>query len=119
MATPETPATPETRAVSVVYAQGQNHAWRDTLALLPGMTVEQAIQSSGFEAQHPDIDWRAGGVGIFGKRVKPQDLVKPGDRIEIYRALVFDPKESRRRRALHRQRQKQLEGKSRGRQRTV
>lgn len=115
----EMPATAQTWDVSVVYAQGHNRVWQESLKAVAGVTVEQVIQSSGFEQQHPDVDWRAGGVGIFGKRVKPDDLVRAGDRIEIYRALVFDPKESRRRRAAHRLRQKQLQGKPRGRQRTV
>lgn len=103
----------------LIYAHSPEVVWQHVLEPTEGMTVEQAIESSGFEAQYPDVDWRAGGVGIFGKRVKPDDRLKPGDRLEIYRTLVFDPKESRRRRALHRQRQKLLKGKPRGRQRTV
>lgn len=93
--------------VSVVYASSHHDVWSRELSITPSMTVKDAIQESGFEAQHPDVAWQVSGVGIFGKRVKPDDTVRAGDRIEIYRTLVFDPKESRRRRALHRQRQKQ------------
>ena len=111
------PATQD--KVLVVYATAADKAWQRELALVSGTTVEQVILASGFEAEHPEVAWRVSGVGIFGKRVKPDDMVKAGDRLEIYRALVFDPKESRRRRALHRQRQKQTGDKPRGRQRTV
>ncbi|UOD49355.1 RnfH family protein [Orrella daihaiensis] len=117
MATVPEPANTQ-RQIWVVYALGRNRVWQRAIQPLPGMSIAQAIDSSGFEAQHPDVDWRSGGVGIFGRRVKPEDMVNPGDRIEIYRALVFDPKESRRRRALHRQRQT-IKGKTRGRQRIV
>lgn len=105
--------------VTVVYALSHQNVWTGEVELTPAMTIEQAIQASGFAMQHPDVDWQASGVGIFGKRAKPGDLVQAGDRIEVYRALVFDPKESRRRRALHRQRQKQNGDLQRGRQRTV
>lgn len=100
--------------VLVVYAVTPNNAWQQSVAYVPGMTVQQIIESSDFEQYHPNVDWRAGGVGIFGIPVKLSDLVRSGDRIEIYRALVFDPKESRRRRALHRQRQKLTGEKRRG-----
>lgn len=100
--------------VLVVYAATANSAWQQSVAHVPGMTVQQIIESSDFEQHYPNVDWQAGGVGIFGKPVKLSDLVRSGDRVEIYRALVFDPKESRRRRALHRQRQKLTGEKRRG-----
>ena len=108
-----------TPSITVVYALSHNNIWMSKVELLALMTVQQVIQASGFEAQYPNIDWQACGVGIFGKQVKAGDVVKPGDRVEIYRKLVFDPKESRRRRALHRQRQKQTGDLQSGRQRTV
>ncbi len=111
--------TTGTATVLMVYAAGADDVWRKTLELKPGMTVQQAVESSGFEQQHPNVQWKECGVGIFGKKAKPRDIVRAGDRIEIYRELIFDPKESRRRRALHRQRQKQTGEKRRGRQRTV
>jgi putative ubiquitin-RnfH superfamily antitoxin RatB of RatAB toxin-antitoxin module len=65
----------------------------------PGMTVEQAIASSGILAQHPDIDLGVNKVGVFGKLAKLADPLNPGDRVEIYRALIADPKEARKKRA--------------------
>lgn len=97
-------------SVLVVYAAGPDQTWQRRVALVSEPSVAQAIVQSGFCSDFPDVDWQAGRVGIFGKRVTPETIVADGDRIEIYRPLVFDPKESRRRRARHRQRQ-QLKGK--------
>lgn len=93
--------------VLVVYAANASHAWQRVVGLAAPASVAQVIANSGFLKAHPDVDWQACGVGIFGKRVTPQTMVADGDRIEIYRPLVFDPKESRRRRARHRLMQKQ------------
>ena len=49
----------------------------------------------------PQRPWQAG-VGVFGRAVRPDTALNDGDRLEIYRGLTFDPKESRRRRAEHR-----------------
>jgi putative ubiquitin-RnfH superfamily antitoxin RatB of RatAB toxin-antitoxin module len=65
----------------------------------PGATVEQVIQASGMLVRFPEIDLTRQRVGIFGEIVRLQDAVHDGDRVEIYRPLVADPKESRRTRA--------------------
>jgi uncharacterized protein len=62
-------------------------------------TVEQAIEQSGIMQQFDDIDLKVNKVGIFGKLTKLTAGLKAGDRIEIYRPLLADPKEVRRRRA--------------------
>jgi putative ubiquitin-RnfH superfamily antitoxin RatB of RatAB toxin-antitoxin module len=66
-----------------------------SLSVPAGSTVEQAIAASDVPARHPDLDWRAGRVGIFGRIVSLDRIVQDGDRIEIYRPLVADPKSSR------------------------
>ena len=71
------------------------------LAVADGATLEQAIRQSGVITRHPDIDLEHARIGVFGKLRKLTDLVRAGDRIEIYRPLQADPKESRRRRARH------------------
>jgi uncharacterized protein len=63
------------------------------------MTVEQAIVDSGLLQQCPEINLSINPVGIFSKKCALSDTVKPGDRIEIYRPLVINPKEARRLRA--------------------
>lgn len=64
-----------------------------------GSTLRDAIEMSGLLRQYPEIDLAQCRVGIFGK-IKPFDTVlRDRDRVEIYRPLIADPKESRRQRA--------------------
>lgn len=67
-------------------------------------TVEQAITLSNIKEQFPEIDLKKNKVGIFGKVVKLTDTVREKDRVEIYRPLIADPKESRRARAAKKER---------------
>ena len=62
-------------------------------------TLYEAIQGSGILQRHVEIDLNLMRVGIYGKLKKLDALVKAGDRIEIYRSLIADPKKSRRLRA--------------------
>jgi putative ubiquitin-RnfH superfamily antitoxin RatB of RatAB toxin-antitoxin module len=64
-----------------------------------GATLEQAIRASGILEQFPDIDLATNKVGVFGKLGKPDDALHDGDRVEIYRPLIADPKEVRKQRA--------------------
>jgi uncharacterized protein len=64
-----------------------------------GATVEDAIKLSGILHNFPEIDLTANKVGVFGKLSKLNAPVKAGDRIEIYRHLIADPKEVRKQRA--------------------
>jgi putative ubiquitin-RnfH superfamily antitoxin RatB of RatAB toxin-antitoxin module len=64
-----------------------------------GTTIEQAIQLSKITEMFPEIDLDSNKIGIFGKLRKADEVLKPGDRIEIYRPLIADPKEVRRKRA--------------------
>jgi putative ubiquitin-RnfH superfamily antitoxin RatB of RatAB toxin-antitoxin module len=64
-----------------------------------GMTIEDAVQRSGILDQFPEIDPGTMKVGVFGKAAKKIDALRDGDRVEIYRALIADPKAARKRRA--------------------
>jgi len=64
-----------------------------------GTRVVDAIRQSGILAQFPQIDLSQAKLGIFGRKVPGDQVVSAGDRIEIYRALVADPKAARRQRA--------------------
>ncbi len=64
-----------------------------------GASVEEAIMRSGLLAVFPDIDLAVNKVGIFGKLTRLTVVLKDRDRVEIYRPLIADPKESRRQRA--------------------
>ena len=61
--------------------------------------IEQAILASGILTQFPEIDLTQNRVGIYSRLAKLSDGLLDGDRIEIYRPLLEDPREIRRRRA--------------------
>jgi len=61
--------------------------------------VKQAIEKSDIQKKFPSIDLSKNKVGIFGKKTTLDHLLKDKDRIEIYRPLILDPKEMRRKRA--------------------
>ncbi len=69
------------------------------IKITKGSSIEQAIIESGMLLEYPEIDLKKLEVGIFGKVLKKDHIIKSGDRIEIYRPLIQDPKEARRNRA--------------------
>lgn len=94
-------ATPAALRATVCYAlPGQ--AWLRELDLPEGATAAQAIEASGFRQAFADTDPLAHGLALYGQPCAPDRVLREGDRVEILRPLVFDPKESRRRRAEHR-----------------
>ncbi len=71
-----------------------------------GTTLQQAIELSGILDRFPEIDLSTSKVGIFGKLSKKDAPLKTGDRVEIYRPLIADPKEVRRKREAEGKRMK-------------
>jgi putative ubiquitin-RnfH superfamily antitoxin RatB of RatAB toxin-antitoxin module len=84
--------------IEVAYAQPEKQSLL-SVVIDDGLTVEQAIMHSDIINLHPEIDLNVNKVGIWNRTCKLQDLVKDGDRIEVYRPLIADPKEVRKRRA--------------------
>ncbi|MGD8105124.1 RnfH family protein [Pantoea sp. FN0302] len=84
--------------VEVVYALPEKQYVRQ-VTLAEGSSVEQAIRASGLLELRHDIDLTQNKIGIYSRPVKLQDEVNDGDRVEIYRPLIADPKELRRQRA--------------------
>ena len=84
--------------LEVVYALPEKQTLLEVV-VEKGVTVEQCIQTSGILKRFPDIDLKKNKVGIWYRTCKLADVPKDGDRIEIYRPLIADPKEVRRRRA--------------------
>lgn len=86
--------------VEVAYAL-PNKQQIIVLEVVDGTTVYDAAQQSGITKQFPEIDLETVKMGVFGKAVtKPkQERLYAGDRIEIYRPLIADPKEVRKQRA--------------------
>lgn len=69
------------------------------LQVAEGTAAEQAVWDSGIVSFFPELDFESVDIGIFGKKIKRDQVLKAGDRVEIYRPLIADPKEVRRRRA--------------------
>ena len=84
--------------VTVVYAL-PGGATEIEVRLVEGATVAEAIERSGIAARLPGADIAGAPVGIFGKRVRRDTMLGDGDRIELYRRLIADPKARRRRRS--------------------
>lgn len=84
--------------VEVAYAAPHSQEIVE-LEVKEGITVEEAIVQSKIKDLYPEIDLEQNKVGIFGKLNKLDYVLKPGDRIEIYRPLIADPKEMRKQRA--------------------
>ena len=85
--------------IEVAYAASTRKQVVVSFDIPAGSTVEHAIRVSGIPDRFSHIDLSADAVGIFGQRASLKDTVSNGDRVEIYRPLVVDPKQARRRRA--------------------
>lgn len=91
----------EVLQVEVAYAEPhQQMVLR--FPLHDALTVEALIRKSGILERFPDIDLTSASVGIFGKPCALNQPVRPGDRIEIYRPLIVDPRTARQQRAQRR-----------------
>ncbi|WP_315900178.1 RnfH family protein [Ferrimonas balearica] len=84
--------------VEVVYAL-PGEAFVRKLAVPTGSTAEAAIEASGVLERYPEIDLGQQKIGIFSRTVKLSQVLEAGDRVEIYRPLIADPREVRKRRA--------------------
>lgn len=84
--------------VEVCYAHPEKQELVQ-LRIESGATLKQAIEESGILARVPAIGLDKNKVGVFGKICSLDRVLREGDRVEIYRPLIADPKELRRQRA--------------------
>jgi putative ubiquitin-RnfH superfamily antitoxin RatB of RatAB toxin-antitoxin module len=84
--------------IEVVYTEPQKQVIK-CLEVPNGSTVGAGIALSCIEDDFPNMNLDTLKIGVFGRIVKKEDVLQARDRIEIYRALLVDPKEARRRRA--------------------
>ncbi len=80
------------------------YAWPDeqvilTVRLPRGASLEDAIRRSGLLERFPEIDLAVNKVGVYGKTARLDAVLEAGDRVEVYRPLLADPKEARKQRA--------------------
>ncbi len=87
--------------VEVVYARPDRQALVE-VSLEEGATLEAAIGASGIAARFPHDDLSKCRVGVWGRITERDALLEDGDRVEIYRPLVRDPRDARRERAKER-----------------
>ena len=85
--------------VEVVLAMPQRQLLV-SVSLDEGSTLADAISRSGIAEQFEDFEIDPAKVGVFGRKASMDQVLRNGDRVEIYRALIADPKEVRRERAL-------------------
>ena len=90
--------TTETINVEVAYALPEKQVIR-AVNVDAGTTIGAAIVQSGIMMDFPDLELEDAKVGIFGKAAAMTTVLSDGDRVEIYRPLIADPKEVRRKRA--------------------
>ncbi len=84
--------------VEVAYAMPEKQIIR-AVNVDAGTTIGAAIVQSGIMMDFPDLELEDAKVGIFGKAAAMTTVLSDGDRVEIYRPLIADPKEVRRKRA--------------------
>mgnify|MGYP000238777433 CR=1 FL=1 len=84
--------------IEVIYATEDEQIIFST-SLANGSTVEQAIRATDVLNKYPEIDMKTIQVGVFSQKKKLDDVLVDGDRVEIYRPLIADPKKVRRAKA--------------------
>jgi putative ubiquitin-RnfH superfamily antitoxin RatB of RatAB toxin-antitoxin module len=84
--------------IEVVYAC-PDRAWRVQLTLPPGSTVLQAFEASGLRSRIAELSDQGPDLGVFANPVAHDRMLREGDRVEVYRPLLIDPKDARRKRA--------------------
>jgi putative ubiquitin-RnfH superfamily antitoxin RatB of RatAB toxin-antitoxin module len=90
--------------IEVVLAMPERQALV-SLEVTVGSTLADAIEQSGLPDSFEGFELNAAEVGIFGRKTSMEQVLRDGDRVEIYRPLIIDPKEMRRQLA-----QKQAKG---------
>lgn len=90
--------------VTIAFA-APSGLWRQQLQVPADTTVGEALSLSAFAREFPEFTDHLPVLGVYGERCEPSRVLHEADRVELYRPLVFDPQESRRRRAVHRKSQ--------------
>lgn len=76
--------------IGIAYSEPGQQVWLN-IEVPDTATVQEAIDRSGILKQFPHIDLSVQKVGVFGKLAKLDAALRPGDRVEIYRAIICDP----------------------------
>lgn len=83
--------------VELVYLPKNAPAFHIKVEFVEGMSVSSLLQETHFFEKYPDM--KNAPMGIFSEKITINHILRPGDRVEIYRELMSDPKEKRRARS--------------------
>ncbi|HET6598902.1 MAG TPA: RnfH family protein [Burkholderiaceae bacterium] len=83
-------------SVTVTFSPRADEIDEVALSLPHGATVADALGASEMEARHPGLAWAELPVGVWSRPCARTSALRDGDRVEVYRPLVVDPKEARR-----------------------
>jgi uncharacterized protein len=95
-------AVDELIQIQICYAR-PNAVTSIPISVSRSTAIANVLKLSKIDAVHPEIDLVTCRFGVFGKLKRPEDILHAGDRLEIYRPLIADPKDARRRR-VHKER---------------
>lgn len=95
----DAPGAPASIRVAVACSPRPGVAVEVALDVPAASTALDAIRTSGLLERHAELDLEAQSIGIWGRAVALETVLKAGDRVEIYRPLAIDPKAARRLRA--------------------
>lgn len=84
--------------VEVIYALPKEQI-TFKVSVEQGTTALQVIEASGILVKYPEIELKTNKLGIYSRLIKLDTVIEDGERVEIYRPLIADPKEMRKRRA--------------------
>jgi putative ubiquitin-RnfH superfamily antitoxin RatB of RatAB toxin-antitoxin module len=84
--------------ITLVYAPQPRSVFERTLTLPAGACLQDALDASGVSAAHPALDLSPGHLGVWGRKADASQPLQDGDRVEVYRPLLVDPKVARRER---------------------
>lgn len=90
------PGVPSTVNVEVVYCAGRGAVDLTSLTLPAAATLADAVEASGLRQRHPTLDLSK--AGIWSRPAPPTQVLRDGDRVEVYRELRVDPMQARRER---------------------
>jgi putative ubiquitin-RnfH superfamily antitoxin RatB of RatAB toxin-antitoxin module len=84
--------------VTVAWSPGPRDVHEWTLLLPDGSTARDAVLASGWPQAGPGHAVEGAELGVWGRRCTPEHILRDGDRVEVYRGLLVDPKVARRER---------------------
>ncbi|SFM66359.1 RnfH family protein [Variovorax sp. OV329] len=84
--------------VTLVCAPSPREVHEEELVLTDGASAQEAVRASHLAASRPELDWQSLQPGVWGRAVAWDSALKDGDRIELCRGLLVDPKVARRER---------------------